>query len=156
MPSICKYFFRVRHVPGSVHKNDRKYLSSGDIVQLLQGTEWFRLRKGNWVHVLVKLLSRCCAQICWWTQGRSGNFLAVSFKLVKKTTKDMKIDHSVWRGKNDTLLQDVQDCRKPDRWLAVGVVHCWASTPQVNTQAWRCVQFMGWKGEAAFLPLFFF
>lgn len=71
-------------------------------------------------------------------------------------TKDVEIDCSILRGKNDALLRDVQVCRKPDRWLAVGVMPCWASTPQVNTQAWRCVQFMGWKREAAFLTFFFF
>lgn len=71
-------------------------------------------------------------------------------------TKDVEIDCSILRGKNDALLRDVQVCRKPDRWLAVGVMQCWASTPQVNTQAWRCVQFMGWKREPAFLTFFFF
>lgn len=67
-------------------------------------------------------------------------------------TKDMKSDCSTTRGKNDTILKDVQDGRQPDRWLAAGMMQYWASTPQVHRQA-RCVQFMALKEEAV-LTLF--
>lgn len=65
----------------------------------------------------------------------------------------MKIDYSTIRGKNDTILKDVQDGRQPDRWLAAGMMQYWVSPPQVHRQARYCVQFMGLKEEAV-LTLF--
>lgn len=65
-------------------------------------------------------------------------------------TKGVEIDCSILRGKSDAFLQDVQVYRKPDRRLAVGVMHCWASTAQVDTQIWHRVQFMGQKERLPF------
>lgn len=37
-------------------------------------------------------------------------------------TKDLEIDCNKLSGKNDTIPQDVQGCRKPDRWLTAVMI----------------------------------